>query len=142
MDIQLDEVEILGLKIVALAQTGGLDTFKCSACSSIMREKRMCDGVENSETPVFYHPDIGEFYKCPMRFIPNSIGSFIERYNFYEKYPNAMKSFEETNPRYWKAVTLFEQFKTEFKSDNNTTGRDSENVSRLKSLIRSGGTNG
>lgn len=49
------------------------------------------------------------FWSCPVKFIPDSIWSFLSCKAFHEKHPSAVfPSIDDVSPRYSAAETLFD----------------------------------
>ncbi len=139
MEVKLDEFEYLGLKLICLIRAGKMDRFKCSSCSKELQEERGCNSI--SDEPCFYHELIGgEFYSCPMKFIPSSVVSFLKTYDHLEKYPNTAPSYKSRNPRYWVALTFYEEFKSQLKSDNSSSEKEKEdeNLLKMRNLLNKG----
>jgi len=80
----LDDIEIIGLQVVCAIRCGHLGAFSCNECALELQEERNCTGGD-SDTPVHYMDGVGEFYACPVQFVPQSVYSFLERYDYYEK---------------------------------------------------------
>jgi hypothetical protein len=136
----LTEIEEIGIKIVVLLRKKMLSGYSCSDCTDEMKATRNCNGDADHSVPVFYNPHIGQSYVCPMRLIPKSVYSFIDQYDYYEKYPASAPSYENVNPRYWDAVRLYEQFTYEVdKVEDKPQQKDTteNNLSRMKSLMKS-----
>lgn len=143
--ITLTEAEELGLKTLSLLRLQQLDAFKCDSCNEETREKRNCCGCESHDTPVYYNEHVGEFYSCPLNFIPDSIIEFADRYDYYEKYPSAAPEFEDVNPRYWASVKFYESFKYKVMNKDNKdkikgggagdTATD-ENLAKMRALFK------
>lgn len=135
--MELTETEEVGLKIIALIREGQLDMFKCAVCSEQMQKNRDCMGEGENQSPVFYHPDVGEFYSCPIRFIPNSVHTFLDMYDYIEKYPASAPSYEDVNPRFWASVKFYENFKNELEHKKLDKKSDpQENKSKMASLFK------
>lgn len=115
--IKLTEIEEIGLTILALIRSGEFKTFKCSMCSQEMQEQRDHNMRGDSEIPVTHHPLLGDFYTCPIRFISESVYSFQKQYDYYEKYPASVPSYEDINARYWASLQFFENIKYELESE-------------------------
>ena len=49
------------------------------------------------------------FWSCPIKFIPESVWSFLQCKSFYEKHPSSpFPSIDNVSPRYTKAEAIFE----------------------------------
>ena len=126
----------IGLKIVALIRDGQLNGFQCSMCTKEMKEKRNCSG-EDREDPVYFHKDVGEFYACPLTFISNSVYSFIDEYDWYEKYPASVPSYKDVNPRYWDSVKFYEKFKYKLLDKTEDKNKNTEdNMTKMSNLFK------
>ena len=139
MSVGLTEIETMGLKTLILLRLKKLDSFQCWDCTEDMREQRNCACNDNDDKPVFYYPEVGEYYACPLKFISESILEFIDRYDFYEKYPTSAPSYEEVNPRFWEALKFYESFTFNLEHDNKHE-KDSEssddNLAKMKTLFK------
>jgi hypothetical protein len=82
--------------------------------------------------------EIGEFYACPIQCIPQSVYSFLERYDYYEKYPNSAPSFEDVNPRYLEALKVYESNMKNMSAPKEVKKKDvhKSNISKMKSLMK------
>jgi hypothetical protein len=50
-----------------------------------------------------------QFWSCPVRFIPESVCSFITHYRYYQSHPSAaFPSLEKVSPRYRQAEIVYE----------------------------------
>ena len=139
--VELTEIEVLGIKIIAMIREGMLDMFKCSVCSSEMQEQRNCLLKEDFETPVFAHPLIGELYMCPMRMIPTSIYDWLDEFDYLEKSQwNNADNYKDVNPRFWLATKQYEQFKYELKqyNDKHKPKESEDNLSKMAGLFNKG----
>ena len=139
MSTGLTQYEELGLKIIVLIREKLLDGFECASCTSELQESRNCVGKEDHETPVYYHPEVGEFYACPLTFISPVISDFVDRYDYYEKYPSAVLSYEDVNPRFWEAVKFYESFKYKIEQSKDKvadSNKSEDNLSKMRSLFK------
>ncbi len=140
MNVELTDLEILGLQIIALIRNGDLELFKCSTCQA--QKERNCDMLEDFDEPVYAHPLIdGELYVCPMRMIPTSIYSWLDEYTYYEKSQwNTAPSYKDINPRFWEATKFYEQFKYELSEFNkkDKPKDDKDNLSKMAGLFNKG----
>lgn len=105
----LSQEESLGLKILAYLRTGNISSFDCSTCDERFKEMFNCSCKEQDES-VYFHPEIGEFTACPVRFIPDNIFEFSDQYDYLEMFPNTANKYEDTNHRFWEA---YKKFKSE-----------------------------
>lgn len=141
MQVKLTELEEIGLKLVCLAREGKLKSYRCSQCPPELQSSRNCDGLQE-DASVFFHPLLGEFGSCPMKFVSNSIHSFLEQYDLYEKYPSSAPTYGKLNPRYWEAVKFYENFRAEIrqkKQPSKPTQEDtSNNMSKMRKLFGKG----
>ena len=137
MSANLHEMEIIGLQVVCAMRCGLLGAFSCNECSLELQEERNCNGLD-SDKSVLYLDGIGEFYACPIKFIPESVYSFIEMYDYYEKYPNSAPSFDDVNPRYLQALKLYESTTREMSSPKEKPKKDvhKSNISKMRSLMK------
>ncbi len=137
MGVVLDDLEYIGLKIICLVRAGKLDKFKCSGCTTDMQKERNCDSI--GEESVHYEDSIGEFYSCPMNFIPQSVTQFLRQYDHYEKYPNSAPSYGERNPRYWEALMFYENFKANLEAGIKEPKESEEDkMAKMKKLFNKG----
>jgi hypothetical protein len=52
---------------------------------------------------------ISRYWSCPVKFIPNSVWSFLKYKAYHEKHPGApFPDLDTISPRYLKAETVFE----------------------------------
>jgi hypothetical protein len=132
----LDDIEIIGLQVVCAVRCGHLGAFSCNECEDHEKEEKNCLGVD-SDTPVKYLEGVGEFYACPIQFVPQSVYSFLERYDYYEKYPSGAPSFEAVNPRYLEALKVYESTMQKLSAPQEKPKKDlhKSNVSRMNALI-------
>ena len=141
----ITEAEELGVKIIAMIREGGLDMFKCDKCTPELREQRNCDGNENFETSVFAHPLLDvEMYVCPMLLIPSSVYSWLDEYDYYEKYNSAAPSYKDVNYRFWETTKTYETFKYDLKryNDKHKPKESEDNMSKMAGLFKKGDNNG
>ena len=135
----LTSEEELGLKIIVLLRKKYLGDFKCSDCNEHMRAKRNHNGNADHSVPVLVSKELDAvLYTCPIILIPSSIYSFLDQYDYYEKYPAAVPSYEDVNPRFWEAVKFYENYMSEIESDSNSKSNKSsseDNLSKMKNLI-------
>ena len=114
----LSQVEELGIRIVMMARTGQLKSFNCSFCSEDLQKMRNCNGDSQSEIPIGYIPNLGQFYVCPLRCISETIQDFFKKYDYYEKYPSAYQTkYEDCNPKYYESVQLYERLMVEYEHE-------------------------
>jgi len=140
----LTDIEELGIKIVVLLRKKLLSGFKCSDCGDDMRASRNHNGDADHSVPVFYHPLLdAQLYVCPIMLIPQSVYSFLDQYDYYEKYPSSAPTYEEVNPRFWEAVKCYENFMSLVESESQTPKKNPEdNLGKMRKLIKKGVTNG
>jgi len=132
----LTEIEELGIKIVVLLRKDMLNGIKCSDCGDEMRALRNHNGDADHSVPVFFHELLGQFYTCPVMMIPKSVYSFLDQYDYYEKYPSSAPSYEEVNPRFWDAVKCYENFSSTVESYKAKPAKSSEdNLAKMRKLI-------
>ena len=137
MSEYLTDIEELGLTILAMRRNGQLKQFNCSTCTEDLQKTRNCEG-EDVEEPILPHPFLGNLYRCPIMMIPTSVISFIQRYDYYEKYPSKAPSYEEVNPRYWASVQFYENVKYEImesKEEENKQEQTENNMSTMAGLF-------
>lgn len=134
---QLHEMEIIGLQVVCAMRCGHLGAFSCNECTSELQEERNCNGLDN-DTPVHYIDGVGEFYACPVQCIPESVYSFLSRYDYYEKYPNSAPSFEDVNPRYLEALKVYESTIKKMTAPQEKPKKElhKSNISKMKTLMK------
>ena len=127
--VELESVELLALKIMALARAGLLNHFDCLECEKEDQEERNCKCVDQVDE-VYTNELTGSLTACPLKYVPATIRDFLEEYMYYEKYPGAAPKFGDCNPRYWEAVKKYEQYQIEAieqkkgnKIDNNDSAR-------------------
>ena len=135
----LTDVEVIGIKVMALVRSGHMKMFRCSVCSDELKEERDCDN-DNSESSVFYHEDIGEFYACPLKFISQSVIRFFKEYDTYAKFPNsAPNSYGEFNPRFLEAVFLYDGFIADIKAPKESKPPiGDDNMAKMRKLLNKG----
>ncbi len=138
MSVGLDRIEEIGIKVVCLIRSGKLSSYKCSTCRQ--QKERNCEG-EEGDYDVFYHPLVGEFGVCPIKCIPDSVYSFLELYDYCEKYPSTAPTYDKVNPRYWEATKLYDSFMNELKEDKSETEdkEEDERMARMRKLMSRGG---
>lgn len=134
----LTPIEELGIKISVLLRKKQMEGFKCSDCGDEMRASRNHNGDADHSVPVFYHPLLdAQLYVCPIMLIPKSVYSFLDQYDYYEKYPSSAPSYEEVNPRFWEAVKLYEHFSNIVDKEQPNVNKSSEdNLSKMRKLIK------
>ena len=133
----LHEMETIGLQVVCAMRCGQLGAFSCNECTAELQEERNCLGVDK-DVAVYYMDGVGEFYACPVQCIPESVYSFLARYDYYEKYPNSAPSFEEVNPRYLEALKVYESNIRKMTAPQEKPQKElhKSNISRMRSLIK------
>lgn len=130
MNIQLDELEILGLRIVCASRCGLLGALSCMSGADDAGSVGECSDCES-----VYIPELDiEFDSCPMAFISQSVYSFLNRYDTYEKYPNSIQQYEKMNPRYFEAVRKYESYMAEFRQGATPNSNTDSNLAKLRSL--------
>jgi hypothetical protein len=139
--VTLTEEEERGLRIIAMIREGELTGFECETCQ--LHEQRNCAGAEDHSVPVLFKPELGQLFVCPIRLIPKNIITFLDEYDFYEKYPSAVPHYRDINPRFWAAVKFFDNARAKIinnKSDSKGKPKmnDQENRSKMKDLVRRG----
>jgi len=135
--VELEEIEIIGIKVIGLMRAGRLDPFKCSECNVELKKSRNCYGC-SGDREVHYEEGIGQFYSCPVNFIPNSVHTFLDRYDFCEKYPNSSLPYSEVNPRYWEAVKVYDSFMGELRNNGKEVVSEKEEdamMAKMESLF-------
>ena len=140
--VSLSSAEQRGITLVALMRCGKLKSFHCSDCSEMMQEGRDCEMRNSNESPIWYSSDLGEFYSCPVRFIPNTVMSFLDEYDHRELYPSVAKSYGEENPRFWESVKFLksELQRIENEDSNSQSSSNSDdNLGKLRSIFGKGG---
>jgi len=62
-------------------------------------------------TMVFEEEGIKRIYwSCPVKFVPDSVWSFIRHYNFYRRHQTApFFQFDDVSPRYRLAENIYER---------------------------------
>ena len=130
-------MEIIGLQVVCAMRCGHLGAFSCNECTESQQEERNCLAVE-SDDAVIYLDGVGEFYTCPIQCIPQSVYSFLERYDYYEKYPNSAPSFEDVNPRYLESLKVYESNMRQMTAPQEKPKKElhKSNISKMKSLMK------
>jgi hypothetical protein len=102
----------------------GLELPDCSKCpaSPELREAWGCE--KPAPAAVAWIPDdeggVTEYFTCPKQCIPPSVGDFLERLEYMEKYSHTAPHFDELGER-WRAferyfrekVTQFEKLEKE-----------------------------
>lgn len=132
----LTEIEELGIKIAVLVRKKMLMGFKCSDCGDEMRASRNHNGDADHSVPVFYHPLLdAELYVCPIILISPAVYSFLDQYDYYEKYPASAPSYEEVNPRYWQAVKVYESAMAELETEQHQQPKQNDNLGKMRNLI-------
>jgi hypothetical protein len=133
----LTDIEEVGIKLAILLRKQKIVGYSCADCSEDKQILRNCNGDSEHSVPVFSHPLIGQCYVCPMRLIPQSIFGFLDKYDYYEKYPSAVPSYEEVNPRFWDAVKLYEGFSHEVDTLKESKAPETENnLSKMRALTQ------
>lgn len=137
MFVELTEEEKVGLRVLVLLREGELKAFDCSTCSR--QKERNCSGDDEHKESVFYHPEVGSFFCCPMTVISASIMGFIDLYDYLEKYPSAAPKYSEVNPRYWAAVKFYEGFKYKLNNEESSKkGDDKDRLAKMRNLLQKG----
>jgi len=131
----LTDIEELGIKIIVLLRKDMLNGFKCTDCSEEMRALRNHNGDADHSVPVFFSELLGQFYTCPITMIPKSVYSFLDQYDYYEKYPSSAPSYEEVNPRFWDAVKCYENFSSLVESQKDKPKPVDDNLAKMRNLI-------
>ena len=98
------------LKTLALLRGGYFEEFNCDKCTEEMRESRNCHKDESREDTVVYHPMVGELTMCPLRYIEGMPLIFIDKYDYYEKYPGAAPKYEECDYEFWQLVKKYSAY--------------------------------
>jgi len=134
----MSELEELSVKLAVLAQSGELSMFECDSCKEQGKDvKRNCI-CQKSDDAVFYHPLIGELAACPIRYIPDAIIEFLDRYRYYMAFPSSAPRYEDVNPRFWEAFKLYQSFEVTVKSYiySNGTKKDPDSAKKAMSSLR------
>lgn len=135
----LDPLEEIGLKVIALVRDGQLSAFQCSLCDDSLMLDRSCESDSGLDKSVYSHPLLGEFKSCPLKFISNSVYSFLDEYDYYEKYPSAAPKFGDVVPRFWESVKFYENFRSSLDEDSKDIKKPkadtSENMSKMAALF-------
>jgi hypothetical protein len=132
--IELDELEKVGITLIAIARTEGLEAFDCSTCT--LQDKRNCECDGAKTDGVFYHELLGELTACPLRYISQAVVDFFDQYDYYEKYPSSAPSYYEQNPRFWQAVKHYESIKTKLTIKEKSSNKETDNLSKMHSLFK------
>lgn len=87
--------------------------YDCNDCKidSSRRTVWGCYGKCTMATPTMVDESDGiivKYWSCPVRFVPDSIWSFIKIRNFYNEHPSApFPSYDKCSPRWLKAESIF-----------------------------------
>jgi hypothetical protein len=111
MSAQLEDEEILGLKIMALLHTGELQGLDCGRCNEPTQIEVNCKGGEQDES-VFADPFFRlELTSCPFNYIPDNIKEFITEYYFYPDGDfSGSFSHKKINGRKFTAIRAYKNF--------------------------------
>ena len=112
----LSPEEESGIKILVMLRTGELKGFACSLCNPALQKLRNCNG-EDSDKPVWFHPEIGQYFICPIKTIPDTVMKWVDQYDYYTKFPTAYNvRYEDCNPKWWECVKLYDNLINEYQA--------------------------
>ena len=139
MGFKLTNEERVGLTILVLLRYGHLDNFECEKCTDHLKKQRNCLGGDSSFS--YSHPLLKNeiLNACPKMFIPHNILSFVDQYDYYEKYPATAPKYEEVNHKFWEAVKYFDNKKYELSAmseDLKSKKKSSDNMQAMRNFKR------
>lgn len=92
----------------------------CSVCKESPDMKKVwgCEGRAQISKPTMIDEENGVkriFWSCPVRFIPDSVWSFISIYNFYQRHPHApFYNHDSISPRFRLAEAVYQRALDEY----------------------------
>lgn len=79
-----------------------------------MHEYWGCENNTRMAEPTFVEEDTDKkerllYWRCPVKFVPSSIHTFLQYYDHFQRYPTSMRyGPDELAPRWVQAVAIYE----------------------------------
>jgi len=133
----MDNNTYIGLKVLA-ALHAGLITWNCSGCETDPDRKIQLACDEESSNLIWKHPDIGEFYSCPLKWITMVVLDWYDEYLYLKEFPGVAPKYGEFNKLFWDACKIYtgaySKYQIEAMKDKSTGKGDktSQSLSNLK----------
>lgn len=97
----LENEIILGLKLLANIHIGELD-WNCSNCDDGMKQQFGC--YEDLLIPIKH--ELGDFYTCPIKFIPRQVMEWYDEHCYYQTY-NIAPPYWKVSDRFWECTKVY-----------------------------------
>lgn len=111
----LNDIEKIGVAVIALKVEGALIDFECSSCISKNKQiARNCECRLQDKT-VYSHELTGELTACPLRFITPQLDEAMDRMQYYLKFQGTAPPYEKVNPRFWNFVKYLDYYRMKIK---------------------------
>lgn len=109
---------LLGIDILAKIHAGLLD-LNCVTCTEEQKYSLCCSG--NAEMPV-YLDDNGEFYTCPLKFIPLQVYEWIDEYNYYQMFTGTAPKYNDISNRFWDLAKIYKHKLNKYEDEKRNHG--------------------
>lgn len=130
----MDELFLLGLKILAAVHTGYLD-ISCTDCDESRQHSLNCSGEIIED--IVYENEEGLFTVCPIRMIPAQVYDFYDSYLYHQTFQGTAPSYNDCNKRYWDAVQRYRMYVNKYEEIMNKRPEDKDNTSENLAKLRS-----
>jgi hypothetical protein len=87
-----------------------------------MRDVWGCEGPAEMQAATFADEENGMtiiYHSCPLRFIPDSVISFISHYDYIKNFSSVMPKYNDLSPRFKQALHFFENQLSTYTSEVN-----------------------
>jgi hypothetical protein len=122
---------ILGLKLLAQCHAGKL-VYNCADCDDRQKDMLACEKV--STTPVAMDEELGEFFTCPIKFIPKAVFDWYDEYSYYQVFQGVAPKYGEHNPAFWQATQIYRHSYDKLSHQPTKQVDESKNKSTLNQL--------
>ena len=96
------------------------DRYQCVKCSLNPNLKHAwgCDEKAQTAIPTFEYVEADvhyKFWRCPVKFVPNSIGKFFTILNYHKEFPSAaMPNLQNLSARFYLAHLYYGHYFREY----------------------------
>lgn len=97
----LEEEFVIGLEVLAHCHAGEID-FNCSSCDEHQKSALGC--YEELKNPIIN--DLGEWYRCPLKFISARVYEWYDEYSYYDHFKCA-PPYTSISNRFWEATKIY-----------------------------------
>lgn len=122
-----------GFIVLAGVHSGLIDST-CDECTNdFIKQQRGCEKPTHS--PVWVAGDY-EFYTCPLMYLS------VQIKHWYKKYVNIKKgickpvNYNTTNPKFFDAIAVFENYLDSFKQDKRDIEKNKKNFKKLDEALQ------